>query len=96
MALKSTSLQRLGAILLVVVIALLLGGVLLVRACSAPPPEPVKRGMSADSALVNIAPDSARIAKPEKRKAGGRKPKEKATAKKPAVLPAGSPLDHKM
>lgn len=92
MALKSTSLQRLGAILLVVVIALLLGGVLLVRGCSAPPPEPVKRGMCADSALVNIAPDTTRIAKPEKRKARGRKPKEK----KPVVLPAGSPLDHKM
>ncbi|MDE6782534.1 MAG: hypothetical protein K2J17_02305 [Paramuribaculum sp.] len=94
MTLKSTSLQRLGATLLVIVIALLLGGVLLARGCSDPPPEPVKRGMCADSALVNVRPDSTRIGKPRKRKAPGRKRKE--ADKKPALLPDGSPLDYKM
>ncbi|MDE5799877.1 MAG: hypothetical protein K2H74_02505 [Paramuribaculum sp.] len=94
MALNTTSLQRLGGILLVVVIALLLGGVLLARGCSALPPEPVKRGTCADSVLVNIAPDSARITGRQGRKAGVRK--RKGPEKKPVALPAGSPLDHKM
>ncbi len=92
MPLRSTSLQRLGSILLIVVIALLLGAILLVRSCSAPPPAPVKSGSAADSVVVRAEPDSSLLEKPRSKRSKSRK----KSAQKQMELPAGSPLDHKM